>query len=233
MLLCAFFFIVTKAGVCHSSFANERRIKSSERGNNISNFYFMFGRCSVNVLEQLEELNEKAKGTIFEEFVKAQVESYRKQKQKELKKTNIHNKWIDQADELFNLFAEMCTEYKSQIEPFVSKAEFVDRREEDGVVMFTVTNFKDETFSLQCADLHTLDDYEKLENDDFVETLDEEKEEGGVEFFFNRNGTVETVKHSDIFHTDDPLTALKKVVEPLILELFKQSFDIESLLERE
>ncbi|WP_379863694.1 hypothetical protein [Laceyella putida] len=185
------------------------------------------------VLERLEELKEKSEGTLFEEFVEAQVESYKKQKQKELKKANINNKWIDHADELFNLYAQITEEFKPQIEPFVSKVEFVDKREEDALVMFTVTNFKGEAHSLQCADLHTLDDYEKLEDDEFVETLDEEKEEGGVEFFFHRDETVETVKHSDIFHADDPSATLKKVVEPLILELFKKSFDLESLMQKE
>ncbi|SEN46300.1 hypothetical protein [Lihuaxuella thermophila] len=182
------------------------------------------------MLEKLEKLNEQAKGTIFEDFVREQVDIYRKQKQKELKKRNIHNKWIDQADALFHLFMEICTDYQAQLEPFVAKAELTDRREEDGVVLFTVTNFTDQTFSLHCADLHTLDDYEKLEDDAFVETLDEEKEEGGVEFYFSRDEAVKTVKHSDIFPRKNPSAAFKKVVDPLILELFKKSFDIESLL---
>ncbi|WP_198065828.1 hypothetical protein [Paenactinomyces guangxiensis] len=185
------------------------------------------------MMERLEKLKEKAEGTIFEEIVHSEVESYKKQKQKELKKANINNKWIDQADELFNLYLKICEEYKPQIEPFVSKVELEDRREEEGVVRFTVTNFKDSSLSLQCADLHTLDDYQKLENDQFVETLDEEKEEGGVEFYFNPGETVEEVKYSDIFNTGEPLTALTKIVEPLILELFRKTFDIESLIQIE
>lgn len=184
----------------------------------------------MTVLERLDELKGNVKGTIFESFVDSEVAIYKEKKQKELKKANLNNKWIDQADKLFNLYEKICNEYKPTIEPFVSKVEFVDKRDEDGVVMFTVTNFKDETHSLQCADLHTLDDYEKLEDDEFVETLDEEKEGGGVCLFFNPDETVEEIKHSDIFHTDEPITAFGKIVEPLILDLFKKSFDIESLM---
>ncbi len=184
------------------------------------------------VLERLKELKEKAKGTIFAEFVDTEVEGYKKQLEKELKKTTINNKWIDQADQLFNLFNTITEEYRPQIEPFASSVEFVDRREDNGVVMLTATNYKNETYSLQCADLHSLRDYQKLEDDEFVETLDEESEEGGVEFFIDRE-TAHKVKHSDIFKNDEPLRTLQTALEPFILELFKKLFDIETLIQRE
>ncbi|MGA8943227.1 MAG: hypothetical protein WB502_10980 [Thermoactinomyces sp.] len=183
--------------------------------------------------ERLGELKEKAKGTIFEEIVDNQIERYKKEKEIELKRTAINNKWIDQADELLNLYEKICDKYEPQIEPFVARVEFADRREEEGVVKLSVTNFKDETCSLKCADLHTLDDYGKLEDDQFVKKLDEAQEEGGVEFFFNRDEPVAKVTYSDIFQAKDPLARMGEVVEPLFRELFQKIFDIESLMEKE
>ncbi len=179
------------------------------------------------------DLKEKAKGTIFEEIVDEQIKRYKREKEIELKRTTINNKWIDQADELLNLYEKICGIYEPQIEPFVAKVEFVDRREEDGVVMLSVTNFNDETWSLKCADFHTLDDYGKLEDDGFVKKLDEAKEEGGVEFFFDQNKPVKKVAHSAIFQAKDPLAKLGEVVEPLFKNLFQKTFDIESLVEKE
>lgn len=183
--------------------------------------------------KRLGALKEKAKGTIFEGIVDEQIERYKKEKEIELKRTTINNKWIDQADELLNLYEKICDKYEPQIEPFVAKVEFVDRREEDGVVMLTVTNFKNETWSLKCADLHTLDDYGKLEDDQFVKKLAEAKEEGGVEFFFERDNPVAKVTHSEVFQAKDPLDKLGEVVEPLFRDLFQKTFDIESLMEKE
>jgi hypothetical protein len=190
-------------------------------------------RTVWKVLERLAEIKAKAEGTIFEEFVSSQVENYKQQKQKELKKANINNKWIDHADALFNLFAQISEEVKPQIEPFVAHVEFVDNRESDGAVMLTATNFQNETFSLRCADLHTMEDYAKLEDDAFVETLDEAQEEGGVQFFFDPDELVETVPHSRIFKEDDPLATLKQVIQPHLVELLKRTFDISALLEKE
>lgn len=183
------------------------------------------------MLERLEKVKQQAKGTIFEEFVATEIERYRTQKQKEWKRVKINNKWIDDADELFLLYKKIIEEYKPKIEPFVSDVEFVDKREEEARVLLVVTNFKHDVCSLQCVDMHTLDDYAKLEDEAFVESLDEEKEEGGVEFFFQRDEQVTRVKHSSIFKKANPLGALKKIVEPLILELFKRAFDLDSLMQ--
>ncbi|MBA4601958.1 hypothetical protein [Thermoactinomyces mirandus] len=183
--------------------------------------------------ERLGALEKKAKGTIFQEIVEEQIERYKKEKELELKRTTINNKWIDQADELLNLYEKICDKYEPQIEPFVAKVEFVDRRDEDGEVMLSVTDFRDKTISLKCADFHTLDDYGKLEDDQFVKKLDQEKEEGGVEFFFERDNPIKRVTHSEIFQADDPLAKLGEVVEPLFKDLFQKTFDLESLMEKE
>lgn len=183
--------------------------------------------------ERLGDLRKKAKGTIFEGIVDDEIERYTKEKEIELKRTTINNKWIDQADELLNLYEKICDNYEPQIEPFVARVEFADRREKDGVVLLSVTNFKDETCSLKCADFHTLDDYGKLEDDRFVKKLDEAKEEGGVEFFFDKDEPVKKVAHSEVFQGKDPLAKLGEVVEPLFKELFQKIFDIESLMEKD
>lgn len=182
------------------------------------------------MFEKLAELKEKSKGTLFEETVSSQIENYKKLKQKEIKITQINNKWIDQADELFNLYEKICQVYVTQIESFVEKATFVDKREEDGRVMLSITDFKGVTFSLQCADWHSLDDYQKLAETSFVDTLDEHSEEGGVQFYFYPDKTVAKVKHSQIFNNHQPIENLQEIVKPFILELFQQAFDIESLM---
>ncbi|RNB92830.1 hypothetical protein EDM56_00040 [Brevibacillus fluminis] len=183
------------------------------------------------MLERLDELKEKAKGTIFEAFVDDQVENYKQIKQKELKKAQINNKWIDQADKLFNLFEDVCNKYKPKIEAFASQVVFVDNRDDEGSVSFAITNFKSETFSLQCADLHSLnDDYQKLEDDEYVETLDVGNEVGGVHFFFYPGETIKEILYSETFTTSKAANLFTKAVEPLILELFQKCFDLESLL---
>lgn len=182
------------------------------------------------MLDKLEELQQKSKGTFFEEIVTREVENYQAKMEKQHKITKINNTWIEQADELFDIYEQICSKYIKQMEPFVAKVEWLDQRVEEGKVMLEITNFKDEHFTLNCADIHTLSDYQKLEDEQFLETLDEQEEEGGIQFYYQPNQRLAEVMYGQVFQHDDPVAVLKKKVEPLLLELFQTSFDLESLL---
>lgn len=183
------------------------------------------------MLEKLAELREKSKGTLFEEMVEMQIEQYEQAISKKQKRAQINNTWIEQADALFNLYIKICEKMVVQFAPFMAQVDYEDQRETSGEVRLVVTNYKNDVSVLHCGDIHSLADYDRLSDEEYLATMEEEEAEGGVRFYFEPSEALAEVMYREIFQHEDPIWHLEKKITPFLQRLFETSFDLVSLLE--
>lgn len=183
------------------------------------------------MLEKLAELKEKSKGTLFENFVQTQIEQYEQQISQKQKRARINNTWIEQADALFNLYIKICEKVVAQFTPFMADVHYEDQRETSGEVWLSVSNYKEEEYVLRCVDIHSLEDYDRLSDEEYLKAMEEEEAEGGVQFHFGQSEELGDIMYGEIFQHEEPIVYLEKRITPFLQRLFEISFDLESLLE--